>query len=264
MEFADGPKQCRLHARKIIQQLSLFQSGGCIFFSVIEFCREDRKKSTRLGPSSLVRPVARAPRYRRCASKQYAGSSSVAGGSGVGFNPRLPHGYKPPSIWMSGANVIVRDGAVSAIIDFDGSAYSPLRRFASRISVPAPCFASRGEEGLRDYLAEYEKVRPPDEGGIRETLPHVISGSELRVGHRPALPRWRSREEGANFWGLERRIHAIGWPPRGVTPNRAGRDGSRLTLRDFPATQSASAPHSKSRKDRAHRSKNAQVTLQVN
>ncbi len=142
MEFADGLNNVD-YTPKIIQQLSLFQAR--MHLLGIEFA-ERIGRIDKTWTELSVRPVARAPDI---ADVPQAIRGFVERGRGlrVGFNPRLPHGYNHLDLDVWG-NVIVRDGAVSAIIDFDGSAYSPC--VVCLANSVLPVFASRGEEGLRD------------------------------------------------------------------------------------------------------------------
>jgi Ser/Thr protein kinase RdoA (MazF antagonist) len=86
------------------------------------------------------------------------------------LSPDLSYGYNHLDIDFDG-NVLTKDNRVSGIVDFEDLQYSPA----------VVCLGyslwnildDDGTESMRQYLAEYEKIRPlvPLE---REALPHVI------------------------------------------------------------------------------------------
>jgi Ser/Thr protein kinase RdoA (MazF antagonist) len=68
----------------------------------------------------------------------------------------LPHGYNHLDLDIWG-NVLVRDGKVSAIIDFDDLAFSPCVVCLGYTLLGV--FAADGEKAVLEYIGEYTKIR---------------------------------------------------------------------------------------------------------
>ena len=86
------------------------------------------------------------------------------------LDPALPHGWNHLDIDFDG-NVLVKDNKIRAILDFDDLDYSP-----SVVCLGFTLwdiFFDGGEALMREYLAEYQKIRQLTKEEC-ETLPHVI------------------------------------------------------------------------------------------
>ena len=94
------------------------------------------------------------------------------------LNENLPHGYNHLDIDFDG-NVLVKDNAVSAIVDFDDLKYSP-----SVVCLGFSLWNILDDEGLdsmKYYLTEYQKVRPLNSLEM-EALLHVIFFRNYVIG----------------------------------------------------------------------------------
>lgn len=94
------------------------------------------------------------------------------------LNPQLPHGWNHLDLDFEG-NVLVKDNKVSAILDFDDLDYSPLV-VCLGYSLWAVLFTD-GEKVMRQYLAEYEKVRPLAKEEYKALL-HIILFRNYAIG----------------------------------------------------------------------------------
>jgi Ser/Thr protein kinase RdoA (MazF antagonist) len=94
------------------------------------------------------------------------------------LNPDLPYGYNHLDIDFDG-NVLTKDNHVAAIIDFDDLEYSPT--IACLGFTLWNTLDDEGEEAMRNYLHEYEKIRPLTSLEY-EILPHVIFFRNYAIG----------------------------------------------------------------------------------
>ncbi len=94
------------------------------------------------------------------------------------LNKDLPYGYNHLDLDFDG-NVIIKDGKVAGIIDFDDLKYSP--------SVMCLGFSlwnvldDSGVEAFKLYLEEYESIRPLN-NLEKETLSHIIFFRNYQIG----------------------------------------------------------------------------------
>ena len=94
------------------------------------------------------------------------------------LDKNLPYGYNHLDIDFDG-NVLVKNNAVSAIVDFDDLKYSP-----AIVCLGFSLWNILNDEGLdsmRYYLSEYQKIRPLDSLEIA-ALPHVIFFRNYVIG----------------------------------------------------------------------------------
>lgn len=108
------------------------------------------------------------------------------------LGPQLPSGYNHLDLDMGG-NVIVKDGVITGIVDFDDMAYSPC--VIDLGYTLWDILFDAGEDEIRNYLKNYQRTRllTPAE---REAIPHcmlfrnyIIGTMDLLMGIDAEIPK---------------------------------------------------------------------------